>query len=62
MKEFLELTGNYFFPMLLSVYLIVKVDRLFTQVTLTQEKYLERIFTEIKDIKRDILNLHSDKF
>ena len=40
MEEFLRLTGNYFFPLILSVFLIYRID-----------KFLSLITSDMKSIK-----------
>jgi len=56
LKDFIELTGNYFFPMILSCYLIYKLDHFLTATLKAQRDYLDKIFTEIRDIKHSILD------
>ena len=60
MEEFLDLIGNYFFPMVLSVYLVIKIDRLMTSLILNQKEFADKIFLEMREIKKDITSLHLD--
>ena len=60
MENFLKLAGNYFFPMVLSIYLVVKIDKLITAMVSNQAIFQACITKEIKDIKTDIYNIRID--
>jgi len=47
MEDFLKLAGNYFFPMCLSVFLILRIDKFLSLVTSDMK--------EIKDTQTKIL-------
>ena len=57
MENFLSLVGNYFFPMVLSVYLVIKIDKLMTSLIINQKEFSEMILLEMKEIKKEILNI-----
>ncbi len=60
MEDFFKLAGNYFFPMVLSIYLVVKIDKLITTMVTNQAIFQAGIMKEIKDIKTDIYNIRID--
>jgi len=60
MENFFKLAGNYFFPMVLSIYLVVKIDKLITTMVTNQAIFQAGIMKEIKDIKTDIYNIRID--
>lgn len=60
MKEILDLIGNYFFPMILSVYLVIKIDKLMSSLISNQKDFAEKILFEMKEIKKDILQIRLD--
>jgi len=60
LEEFFKLAGNYFFPMVLSVYLVIRIDKLIHSLVLNQKEFSEKVFFEIKEIKQDILNIRLD--
>lgn len=47
MEDFLRLTGNYFFPLILSVFLIYRIDKFLSLITSDMK--------EIKDTQTKIL-------
>ena len=57
MEEFFNLAGNYFFPMVLSVYLVIKIDKLMTSLIASQKEFSEMVLCELKEIKNDIREL-----
>ena len=57
-EHLLELTGNYFFPLVLSCYLIYRIDIFLSQMVSNQKDFQSVVILEIKDIKEDIKNLH----
>jgi len=59
-KEILDLIGNYFFPMILSVYLVIKIDKLMSSLISNQKDFAEKILFEMKEIKKDILQIRLD--
>jgi len=58
--EIFDLLSNYAFPLVLSVYLIIRTDKLLTQVVANQKSFQDSIVTEIKDIKKDIYEIRLD--
>lgn len=60
MEQIFNLFGNYFFPMALSVYLIIRIDHLMTEMVKNQKDFSKIIVGEIKDIKKDILQIRLD--
>lgn len=60
LKEILDLIGNYFFPMVLSVYLVFKIDKLMSALILDQKDFSSRVLLEMKEIKQDILDIRLD--
>jgi len=59
-EKILELIGNYFFPMILSVYLIYRIDQIMTQMVQNQKEFQTVVIDEIKDIKKDIYEIRLD--
>ena len=55
-----EIIGNYFFPLVLSCYLVYRIDNFLTQMVSNQKEFQSLVIIEIKDIKEDIHNLHLD--
>lgn len=47
MEDFLKLTGNYFFPLCLSIFLIIRIDKFLSLITLDMK--------DIKDTQTKIL-------
>ena len=60
MIEYLNLISNYGFPLVLSVYLIIRTDQLMTKMVANQKSFQDAIITEIKDIKNDIYEIRLD--
>ena len=60
MIEYLNLISNYGFPLVLSVYLIIRTDQLMTKMVANQKSFQDAIITEIKYIKTDIYDLRID--
>jgi hypothetical protein len=60
LEQFFNLLGNYFFPMVLSVYLVFKIDKLMTSLVSNQKDFSDKILLEMKEIKQDILNIRLD--
>ena len=57
MEEFFNLAGNYFFPMVLSIYLVIKIDKLMTSLIANQKEFSDMVCSELKEIKNDIREL-----
>lgn len=60
MEEFFDLVGNYFFPMILSVYLVIKIDKFMGSLITNQKEFSDNVLKEMKEIKQDILNIRLD--
>ena len=60
MINFLDLVSNYCFPLVLSVYLIIRTDQLMTKMVANQKSFQDAIILEIKDIKTDIYEIRID--
>ena len=60
MEKILDLVGNYFFPMVLSCYLVIKIDKLMSSLISNQKEFSEKVLLEMKEIKQDILNIRLD--
>ena len=60
MEEFLGLIGNYYFPLVLSVYLVFKIDKLMSSLIENQKSFGDSILKEMKEIKNDMLNIRID--
>ena len=60
LEHYLNLIGNYFFPMILSVYLIIKIDKLMTSLVINQKEFSEMVCTQLKEIKLEILECKKD--
>ena len=52
--------SNYAFPLVLSVYLVIRTDQLFTKMVANERKFQDAIISEIKDIKNDIYEIRLD--
>ena len=60
LEHYLNLIGNYFFPMILSVYLVIKIDKLMTSLLINQKEFSEMVCTQLKEIKLEILECKKD--
>jgi len=60
LEEFFDLVGNYFFPMILSVYLVIKIDKFMGSLITNQKEFSDNVLKEMKEIKQDILNIRLD--
>ena len=60
LEHYLNLIGNYFFPIVLSVYLVIKIDRLMTSLVINQKEFSEMVCTQLKEIKLEILECKKD--
>jgi len=60
LEDFLRLAGNYFFPMVLSIYLVIKIDKLMTSLVVNQKEFSDMVLLELKEIKQDILDCRND--
>jgi len=60
LEKILDLVGNYFFPMVLSCYLVIKIDKLMSSLISNQKEFSEKVLLEMKEIKQDILNIRLD--
>ena len=60
LEHYLNLIGNYFFPMVLSVYLVIKIDRLMTSLVINQKEFSKMVCTQLKEIKLEILECKKD--
>ena len=59
-ERVLDVIGNYYFPLVLSAYLIYRIDNFLTQMVTNQKEFQTLVIMEIKDIKEDIHSLHLD--
>jgi len=59
-EDFIKLAGNYFFPMVLSCYLIYRIDNLLSKMVEQENLFHETVINEIKEIKTDIYNIRID--
>ncbi len=60
MEEFFNLAGNYFFPMVLSIYLVIKIDKLMTSLIANQKEFSDMVCSELKEIKNSVLECRND--
>jgi len=60
MEKILDLTGNYFFPLILSCFLIYRVDKFLSELLKSNNDFHISITKELKEIKQDILDLRLD--
>ena len=60
LEHYLNLIGNYFFPMILSVYLVIKIDKLMTSLIANQKEFSDMVCSELKEIKNSVLECRSD--
>jgi hypothetical protein len=56
----LQTIGNYFFPLVLSSYLVYRIDKIFTEIVENQKIFQTVVISEIKDIKKDIYEIRID--
>jgi len=57
---FLDLISSFGFPLVLSIYLIIRIDKLLSEVVSNQKSFQDSIIIEIKDIKKDIYEIRLD--
>lgn len=60
MIAFLDLISSFGFPLVLSIYLIIRIDKLLSEVVSNQKSFQDSIIIEIKDIKKDIYEIRLD--
>ena len=56
----LKLIANYGFPLVLSVYLVYKLEFFINEIIKTQKEFSQNITAEIKEIKQAINELRVD--
>jgi ABC-type nickel/cobalt efflux system permease component RcnA len=56
----LKLIANYGFPLVLSVYLVYKLEFFINEIVKNQKEFSQSITTEIKEIKQAIVELRLD--
>jgi ABC-type nickel/cobalt efflux system permease component RcnA len=56
----LKLIANYGFPLVLSVYLVYKLEYFINEIVKNQKEFSQSITTEIKEIKQAINELRVD--
>lgn len=59
-EHLLEVIGNYFFPLVLSCYLVYRIDQILTTLVENQKDFQDTVIEEIKDIKKDIYDIRLD--
>ena len=59
-ENILDLTGNYFFPLILSTFLIYRIDKFLSALLVSNNDFHITITKELKEIKQDILDLRLD--
>ena len=59
-ENILDLIGNYFFPLILSSFLIYRIDKFLTALLVSNNSFHVTITKELKEIKQDILDLRLD--
>lgn len=59
-EHILEIIGNYFFPLVLSCYLVYRIDQILTTLVENQNNFQDKVIEEIKDIKKDIYDIRLD--
>ena len=59
-ENILDLAGNYFFPLILSSFLIYRIDKFLTALVESNNNFHISITKELKEIKQDILDLRLD--
>jgi len=56
----LKLIANYGFPLVLSVYLVYKLEYFINEIVKNQKEFSQSITSEIKEIKQAIVELRLD--
>jgi len=56
----LKLIANYGFPLVLSLYLVYKLEYFINEIVKNQKEFSQSITTEIKEIKQAINELRLD--
>jgi len=56
----LKLIANYGFPLVLSVYLVYKLEYFINEIVKNQKEFSQNITAEIKEIKQAIVELRLD--
>jgi len=56
----LKLIANYGFPLVLSVYLVYKLEYFINEIVKNQKEFSQSITAEIKEIKQAIVELRLD--
>ena len=59
-ENLLDVIGNYFFPLILSTFLIFRIDKFLTALLVSNNDFHITITKELKEIKQDILDLRLD--
>ena len=59
-EYFLKLIANNGFPLILSIYLVWKLEFFITEIIKNQKEFSQSVVTEIKEIKQSINELRVD--
>ena len=59
-EYFLKLIANNGFPLILSIYLVWKLEFFITEIIKNQKEFSQSVTTEIKEIKQAIQELRVD--
>jgi len=59
-EKLLDMAGNYFFPLVLSCFLIYRIDNFLSALIISNNAFHETISLELKEIKQDILDIRLD--
>lgn len=57
-EEFCQLASNYGFPVVLSLYLLIRLDHFFSEIVKNQKEYSEKNYQEMKEIRDGIKSLN----
>ena len=59
-EDFFNIIGNYFFPLVLSCFLVYRIDKFLGELLKSNNDFHTSITKELKGIKQDILDLRLD--
>ena len=59
-NNIIDIIGNYFFPLVLSTFLIYRIDKFLSALLVSNNDFHITITKELKEIKQDILDLRLD--
>jgi len=55
--DLIDIAGNYFFPLVLSIYLLWRLDHFFSEIVKNQKQFQEHVVREIVQVKQELRDL-----